>query len=322
MNRAAAELASAALLFLEVLTSAQRGKTVFPFAASERMNWHYVPRSRSGLAFKEMTPVQRQRARALLAAGLSQAGMLKAEAIMSLEAVLRDLEDGSIVRDPEKYYVTIFGEPGPAAPWGWRVEGHHVSVNITVVGDDAIAGAPLFFGTNPAEVRSGPKKGLRVLAGEEDLGRALVTSLDGELRKIAIISTQAPSEILTGADRRISRERPAGVAAERLPAGARKSLRRLIEEYCRRLRPEIADADLAEIERAGMEQVHFAWAGGLQKGDGHYYRVQGPTFLIEYDNTQNDANHVHAVWRKYDGDFGEDLLKAHYDRGDHRHDHR
>ncbi len=322
MTRAAADLAGAALMFLEVLTPAQREEAIQPFASAERMNWHYVPRSRAGLALKDMTPVQRDRARALLATGLSAEGLRKAAEIMRLEEILRELEDGSIVRDPDRYYVTIFGAPGSATPWGWRVEGHHLSVNVTVAGDDAIAGAPLFFGANPAEVRAGPKAGLRVLAGEEDLGRALVTSLDAGLRKVAIIATKAPSEILTGADRRIVRERPAGIAAGRLPPAQRSSLLRLVEEYCRRLRPDIADADLAEIDRAGTERIHFAWAGGLKKGEGHYYRIQGPTFLVEYDNTQNDANHVHAVWRKYDGDFGEDLLKAHYERGDHPHDHR
>jgi hypothetical protein len=308
------EMAEAANKFLASLDAAQKAKAAFDWKDDERLNWHYIPKERKGLTIKEMTPPQRKLAHALLAAGLSQHGYSTATNIMSLEPILAELEGPSrkFPRDPDLYHFFVFGKPEAKGTWGWRVEGHHVSANFTVVKGEFVAGTPSFFGANPAEVRQGPRKGLRVLAGEEDLGRRLVKSLTDDQRKAAVIETTAPKEILTEAKRRVQPLETAGVAAAKLNAEQRGLLMTLVKHYVERVRPDLAASDLKKIEQAGVEKIHFAWAGGLEKGEGHYYRVQGPTFLMEYDNTQNNNNHIHAVWRDFDGDFGEDLLRKHY----------
>jgi len=233
---------------------------------------------------------------------------------MHLESILRDLEGpGSrFNRDPDLYFVTIFGKPAATEAWGWRVEGHHLSVNFTIIKGTVVSGTPSFFGANPGEVQVGPRKGLRVLAEEEDLARAFVKSLDQAQRAIAIVNTTAPRDIITGAQRRVQPLAPPGLPASKLNQEQSNQLLELVKAYIYRHRPEIADLDLAKIQQAGLEKVHFAWAGGLERGEGHYYRVQGPSFLLEYDNTQNNNNHIHSVWRDFDNDFGEDLLRRHY----------
>jgi len=209
------------------------------------------------------------------------------------------------------YYVSIFGEPTPTGTWGWRVEGHHLSVNFTLNQGTVVGATPSFLGTNPGEVRSGPRAGLRVLAAEEDLARELVTSLNDEQRSLAVIDTKAPDDILTLAARKVEPLASAGLPLSRLDSKQKELAVRLAREYLGRLRGELADADFARIEKAGIDSIHFAWAGGLQRGARHYYRLQGPTFIFEYDNTQNDANHIHAVWREFQGDFGRDVLARH-----------
>ena len=228
------------------------------------------------------------------------------------------------VRDPELYFVNIFGNPetpGSKAPWGWRFEGHHLSLNFTIVGDKGVAGGPTFMGTNPAEVRSGPREGLRVLGEEEDLARKLVKSLDSNQRRNALYEMVAPKEILSLVIRKASPIKPAGVMMPDLNAEQKELLNSIIVLYAERLRPELAAEDLGKILKAGVDKIGFAWAGGLDRGEPHYYRIQGPTFLIEYDNTQNNANHVHSVWRDFEDDFGEDLLKRHYETADAEHGH-
>jgi hypothetical protein len=215
------------------------------------------------------------------------------------------------------YYVSVFGQPGPKATWGWRVEGHHLSANVTVVKGEYFAGTPSFLGSNPAEVRKGPRTGLRALASEEDRGRQLIQALDADQRKKAIFDATAPKEIFTEAKRRVKPLEPAGLAAAGMTPAQRDLLMALVREYVERLRPDLAALDLRKIEKAGVEKIHFAWAGGLEKGQGHYYRAQGPTFVLEYDNTQNDNNHIHAVWRDFESDFGDDLLKRHYEETPH-----
>jgi hypothetical protein len=266
------------------------------------------------LTIKEMTPEQRTLARALLASGLSQQGYSKATNIMTLEPILFELEGANrkFPRDPELYHFFVFGKPAAKDTWGWRVEGHHVSVNFTIVDGEFIAGTPSFFGANPAEVREGPRSGLRILAGEEDLGRQLVQSLNADQRKVAIFQATAPKEIITEARRKVEPLEAAGIAGAKLNQQQSDMLLKLIKEYVFRVRPDLAAEDLRKIEKAGVEKIHFAWAGGIERGEGHYYRVQGPTFLLEYDNTQNNNNHIHAVWRDFAGDFGEDLLLKHY----------
>jgi hypothetical protein len=313
------EMAAAANKFLESLQPEQRAKATFELKSDERLDWHFIPKVRKGLTLKDMTPPQRQLAHALLRSGLSAHGYAKTTNIISLEDILKVLEGarGTMVRDGELYYFSIFGKPEATGTWGWRVEGHHYSQNFTVVKGDLFSGTPSFMGTNPAEVRSGPRKGLRVLADEEDLGRALVKSLSDEQRKVAIYDTTAPKDIITAAKRKVTPLETAGIAAPKLNDAQRTQLQALIKTYVGRLRGDLADADFDKIQKKGWDKVYFAWAGGIEKGEPHYYRVQGPTFLIEYDNTQNDANHVHAVWRDFDNDFGEDLLRKHYQETPH-----
>jgi hypothetical protein len=314
----AEEMSEAASHFLAALSPEQKAKCTFELKSEERQNWHFIPRPRKGLPLKEMNPGQRHLAQALLATGLSQRGYMKAATIMSIEEILKELEQGKgPVRDPELYYVSIFGTPGDQDIWGWRVEGHHLSLNFTVAGGDSVSVTPSFLGSNPAEVRSGPRRGLRVLAEEEDLARQLVKSLKPEQLKVALYTNTAPNEIITGADRKAQLLSPAGLSGSQLNSTQTDLLWKLIKEYVYRYRPELADQDLKKIQEAGLDRISFAWAGSLEPGQAHYYRLQGPSFLMEYDNTQNNANHVHTVWRDRDTDFGEDLLRKHYDQDHH-----
>ena len=316
---AAEEMAVAAKKLLAALTPEQRAKAAFEFKSDARFDWHFIPKDRQGLALKEMSDAQRQLALELLASGLSRQGFIKATNIMSLEPVLADQEGASrrFPRDPLLYHVFIFGQPDGKGTWGWRFEGHHCSANFTIVKGEFFASTPSFFGSNPAEVRQGPRKGLRVLAGEEDLARQLVKSLTDEQRKSAVVSAKAPPDIFTEAKRKVQPLENSGVAAAQLDPSQRAALQTLIQHYVQRTRPELAEADLMKISKAGFDHILFAWLGGLEKGEGHYYRVQGPTFLLEYDNTQNNNNHVHAVWRDFQGDFGADILGKHYGHDSH-----
>ena len=310
---AAEEMAAAAGKFLDALSPELRAKASFDWKADERLNWHFIPKDRKGLTLKEMSPDQRKLAHALLLTGLSAHGYGKATNIMSLEPVLFEMEgtERKFPRDGVLYHFSVFGRPDAKGTWGWRVEGHHFSANFTIVKGEFISSTPSFLGSNPAEVRQGTRKGVRVLAAEEDIARELVKSLDAEQQKAAVIDTTAPKDILTVAKRAVTPLEAQGILAAKLTSAQRKTLTKLIREYVERVRPELAKEDLHRIEAAGMEKVQFAWAGGLEKGEGHYYRVQGPTFLLEYDNTQNNNNHIHAVWRDFNGDFGEDLLRKH-----------
>jgi len=310
---AAADMAKAANNLLATYTPEQKQVGVFELTDAERVNWHFIPRVRKGIPFKDLTTAQRPLAHALLSSGLSQRGYASAVTIMSLEQILLEQEQGKgPKRDPENYSVSIFGKPGSEQPWGWRVEGHHLSLNFTI-GEGKVVGTPSFFGTNPAEVKDGPRKGLRVLDQEEDLGRALVQSLNDDQKKTAILTGETPKEIITGNSRKAKLLTPEGVAADQLTAAQKQMLLGLISVYANRLRGEVAEADVQKIQAGGFEKVHFAWAGGTESGQLHYYRIQGPTFLIEYDDTQGNGNHIHTVWRDMSNDFGDDLLKKHYE---------
>jgi hypothetical protein len=309
---AVAAMASAATDFLASLDDAKRGKAAFPFESDQRENFRFTPQVRTGLPLKEMDEAQRAAAMKLLDAALSESGKLKTMQIITLEGVLLELEKRPEVRDPGKYYVSVFGKPGDAKGWGWKFEGHHVSLNYTVVDGKEVAVTPSFFATNPAEVREGAHKGLRVLKAEEDLARALVAVLLEGGKKEAVFSDKAPAEILTAENRKVAALEPVGVAAADMTAGQKKALFDLITEYTGRHRKELADADMAKIVKAGVGKVRFGWAGGTRPGEAWYYRIQGPTFLMEAANTQNNANHIHATWRDFDGDFGRDLLGEHY----------
>jgi hypothetical protein len=247
---------------------------------------------------------------ALVRSGLSAAGYRRAEDVIRLEGVLREIQ-GSF-RDPALYYFSVFGEPSLERPWGWRLEGHHLSLNYTVVDGSGVAHTPSFFGANPATVRSGPLTGLRALGPEEDLARELLKSLDPAQRKRAILADRAPADIVTGDEKRVDPLAPAGIRAAELTEAQRAILVRLLDEYLARMPEDVAAARRAAIVRDGIPDVAFAWAGGVEPGQGHYYRIQGASFVVEYDNTQNGANHVHTVWRDFHGDFGRDLLREHY----------
>lgn len=314
------EMAEAAQNFLASLDETQRKEAQFEFKTDERENFHFVPKDRKGLPLKAMKPEQTALAYTLLNSGLSTHGFAKAATIISLEQILHELEGGAQHRDPGRYFFSVFGKPGAKGVWGWRCEGHHCSVNFTIV-DGHFSATPNFFGANPGEVKEGARSGLRVLADEEDRGRALVASLDETQRKTAILADQAPSDIFTGAERKIDPLSPDGLAAAAMTEEQQKILRTLINTYIHRARAEIAEAEWKQIEEAGFGKIHFAWMGGVEKGQGHYYRVQGPTFLLEYDNTQNAANHPHTVWREFKGDFGRDILADHYKNADHDHGH-
>ena len=307
-----AGLAGAATAFLTSLDDEARAKARFAFDSEERFNWHFVPKPRAGIPLKAMSAPQRRAAMDLLRAGLSEKGFTKAEAIRELEVILAESERDPVRRDPDLYYVTIFGDPTADGTWGWRFEGHHVSLNWTFVRGRSIAPTPQFFGSNPDAVRSGLRKGTRVLAAEQDLARALLESLSELQRARAIISTTAPPDIFSGHQRKAETLDARGIAFSDLTAEQRGLLLAIIEEYAGAQPEAVAGARLARIREAGLYGIRFAWMGGLLRGEPHYYRLQGSTFLIEYDNTQNDANHVHAVWRDFDGDFGLDLLAEHY----------
>jgi hypothetical protein len=324
-ERSSSAMATAATRFVNALTPDQRQQASFAFNSDERLHWHFIPTEtfpRKGLLVQSMNESQRKLAHDLLKAGLSQRGYLTASSIMDLEAVLGALEasgrsveaqprNAPMVRDPERYFFSIFGTPSTKDTWGWRVEGHHVSLHFTVVNGTLVASTPSFFGSNPAEVREGPKKGLRILGPQEDAARALLQSLDASQRTKAILDAKAPNDILTVAKVDISPLSPTGLAAEAMTAPQRDLLMKLIDVYTGYMAPDIAADRQARLRKAGVEKIAFAWAGETEHGKKHYYRIQGPTFLVELDNTQNDGNHIHSVWRDFDGDFGRDLLREH-----------
>jgi hypothetical protein len=317
-DAARAAMAGAALAFLGALPAEARKRAVFALGDRERLNWHYVPRGREGVPFKAMPAPARAAAHELMKASLSAVGYGKAVNVIQLEEVLRQIETFGLSRDPETYAFTVFGNPG-AAPWGWRVEGHHLSLNFTLVPGQPVAVTPAFLGANPAEIPSGPKKGLRTLAAEHDLGRSLVGSLTDAQRQRTVIAAQSLGDIVTGPGRGDSLATPAGLPLADMTGEQRGLAARLIEEYARNMHSELAEQELRRMRDAGLERIHFAWAGALEAGKAHYYRLHGPTVLIEYDNTQNNANHIHSVWHDPRRDFGLDLLRAHYDRGHHHH---
>ena len=309
--------------FLSALSGEQKSAAQYDFDAKHRTLWHFVPDNnfqqvhgfaRPGLNYKGMTGEQRRLAEALLSTGLGNAGFLKAMTVMSLEEVLRVQEnDTAGRRDSDKYYFSIYGRPGLEGNWGWRVEGHHLSLHYTLRGGRLIAASPTFFGANPHRVLEGPRKGLRALAGEEDLARALVKSLTPKQRRKALVAAKAPRDILTSADTRARLEdEPPGLAASALDDGQFEMLLALVDEYAGNMPAQVAELRRKAIRDAPRERVFFAWAGGIEPGLGDYYRVQAPAFLIEYDNTQNKNNHSHTVWRDYEGDFGRDVLALHY----------
>lgn len=306
------DLAEAADAFLESLEEAKEKQVSFSFKDAERLNWHYTPMERKGLPLKAMNESQKNAAVALVNTVLSEKGAMKAAQVITAEALLGVMEKRPDFRDPEKYFVAIFGVPRDPEGWGMRFEGHHVSINVTILGE-AISVTPSFLGSNPAEIREGEHKGLRPLAAEEDLGRALAAALLEGGKKEVLFSEKAVEEILTREEPTVKPLETVGLAAKEMSKSQRDALLELIGEYTSRHREYVAAADMKKIREAGIDAIHFGWAGSLKRGEAFYYRVQGPTFVMECANTQNDANHIHAVWRDFDGDFGRDLLREHYE---------
>jgi hypothetical protein len=317
MRAAARDITDSVRAWLAGLDEAQRTAATFPFVTPERFNWSYLPGPRQGLPIGDMRPEQRAACAAVVASAMSERTAGEVGAIMSLETVLGELERGAgrqgwMRRDPDRYWFSIFGSPGQAAPWSLRIEGHHVSIHLAVAGDRVIGVTPSFLGANPALVPSGPLAGTRLLRGEEELARALLSELTSSERRAAVAGDVAPADILTGTDRlAVLRSVPVGIRHAALGTARQAALERLIRHYLSRLRSELEAVAWSRIVDAGLGDVTFAWAGPDAPGRGHYYAVRGPTFVIEYDNTQSGANHVHAVWRDLGNDWGDDMLAGH-----------
>lgn len=325
--------------FLASLAPDQRAKAQCDFADQERRTfWHYTPIPRDGLPIGEMDYItQRRKAYRLIATGLSRSGFVTASTIIGLETTLDMLEgwkEGSWKRDNGLYYVTIFGTPHATEPWGWKFEGHHISLNYTIIKGQIIAPTPTFFGANPAEAALSGVSALRPLSGVEDLARELVHALDEGQRASAILAPVAPRDILTMNQTQVAEEahprdqladidhavfeaaryttHPKGLTASAMNPAQREILQALVRDYINRMPDAVAEFETAKLEQFGPDGIHLAWAGGLERRQPHYYRLQSPWFLVEYDNTQNDANHIHSVWRDPGNDFGAHLLAHHY----------
>ena len=311
------EIVNAANQFINTLDNNQKAETLFPFDGEERYNFHFVPLARKGITFNEMTDQQKTLAIALMKTCLSSQAFQKTQEIMQLENVLKELENRAAddhYRDQGNYHITIFGIPAATTTWGWRFEGHHISFNFSVDKQKLTAGTPGFLGSNPGEVLTGPKKGKQVLKDETDMGFAMLQTLSvGQLKK-ALIDTVAPKDILTFDNRKALIDSPAGIRYTELNPAQQQAFLSLIDLYIHRFTKLFAEDRLKDIQKAGLENLRFAWAGYTQKeaGKGTYYRIQGPTIIIEYDNTQNNANHVHSVIRDLQHDFGGDELLEHY----------
>ena len=315
------EMAAAAAKWLERLSPELRSAAKFEFDGPQRRDWHFVPKERTGVSLREMDLEQRRAAHELVRTALSNRGYLKAVAIMSLEQVLREVESDrpnvETIRHPAKYWFAVYGAPGGSDPWGWRIEGHHLSLNFTIIPGQGVSVAPAFLGANPAEIRTGDMAGVRVLGQEEDLARGLLHALPPQQRSAALISETAPADVITAPGASLDLGDRVGVAHAAMKKPHRQKLRQLVRELAGCFRQQLARREMQAIEDAGWDGVHFAWAGGSEPGQGHYFRIHGPEFLIEYDNTQNDANHIHIVWHSLDNDFAADALQRHYETSPH-----
>lgn len=311
------EMADAARSYLGTLDGAAVDRGTWSFDDAARHDWHFVPREREGLPLKDMTDPQRVAAHGLLQSILSSQGYLKATGVMQLEGILGVIEGRPDRRDPEDYYVSVFGAPSLESPWGWRYEGHHLSLNFTSVPGRFPSVTPAFIGSNPHVVREGPSSGMKLLGAEESHARELLAVLsEAELGR-AVISDEAPSDIVTGNARRVELDGFEGLPVSEMSQGAQAAFMRLLGEYLLNVHSDVARLQMSRIQEAGLDRLHFAWAGGMADGEGHYFRIHGPTILIEYDNVQGGANHVHTVWRDPENDFGDDLLRRHYEEAEH-----
>jgi len=312
------DMVSVANHLISILDKDQKLKAVYPFETEERFNFHFVPKNdRKGISLNELNAAQKSAALLLLKACVSERGYQKANEIIQLETTLKAIEGrqpGDNYRDPGKYFFTIFGIPGSNTIWGWRLEGHHVAFNFSAQKGKLVASTPNFLGSNPAIVPEGPQKGKQILKDESDMGFDILHSFTKEQLQQAVISDKAPGEIFTSNNRTAMIENTQGIGYAEMNKQQQEKLLRLVNIYIHRYTKTFADNMLKEIQAAGLDKVHFAWLGAQQQGPGnaHYYRIHGPGFIIEYDNVQNNANHVHTVVRDLKHDFGGDVLLEHY----------
>lgn len=304
--------------FLETLSSAQKQAVLVPFSSEQRFQWAYVPLKRKGISWAEMNSDQRKAAERLLASALSKEGTVKVDGIRQLEMVLRKIENNNLNRDPEKYWFAIYGEPSSSQKWGWRYEGHHTSLTFAFDKGTTIASTPQFLGSNPGEVRTGAKAGTKILHKEQDLGYALLNSLSPHQREHAIISVEAPADVLTMNSIRAKIDHNGGTPASGFTKEQHKLLRSLLLAHSEIQVP--AERDRRVNKAMKDKGLRFVWMGSTKPGEPHYYRIQGDGFVVEYDNTQNNANHIHAVWRDFNEDFGGDSLTEHLEHS-HGHSH-
>lgn len=313
--QAAADMAAAAAAWLNSLSPEQRAKATYEYMDGERVFWYYPPLNRHGLALRDMDDEQRKRAYGIMESGLTPRAYKQASQIIDHETILGKLEKErgvvSFVRDPELYYFTVFGEPGGEDPWAWRVEGHHVSLHYSVWGDNVISTTPFFFGANPAEAPQGPQQGLRILGDRQDLAMELVNGLTSEQRRRAVIYPEAPYDILTYNSSRAVFPQEEGLPGSQMNGVQREMLMTIINEYVTTIREDVAQDKLNAIREQGLDDFYFAWGGGLENNTKHYYRIHGGNFIVEYDNRQNDANHIHSVLRDEENDFANDVLREH-----------
>ena len=314
--QAAGEMRAAAIALLGSLDASQKAAITFSYYDGERIFWYYPPLNRHGLTLRDMNDDQRQLAYALMATGLTDDSNRKAQLIIEHEAVLGPLEQErgrvTFVRDPLLYSWTIFGDPAnDGEPWGWRVEGHHVSLHYSVWADRVLSMTPFFFGANPAEVPKGPKQGLRILGDSQDIALELMDSLDAGQKTRATIYDEAPADIITFNASRASLPKEEGLPASAMSGVQREMLMALASEYVTRIRSDLAEEKLTALREGGLDKIHLAWGGPIDRTKPHYYRLHGGDFVVEYDNRQDGANHIHSVLRDVSNDFASDVMRDH-----------
>ncbi|WP_158970239.1 DUF3500 domain-containing protein [Paraglaciecola sp. L3A3] len=312
----ASQINNSAQEFVDSLSPMQKSTAIFKYSDEQRFDWKFVPAARKGIPLKQLNEQQKQQGLAILHLSLSKQGYQKATNIIGLEQVLF-LLSGKAFRDDELYYISIFGKPSQDAIWGWRFEGHHLSLNFTIKDGNLSAVTPNFWGANPAKVATGEKQGLRVLQKEEDLGRELINSLSAKQQTLAIISDKAYGDILTKNKSVVSPLENKGIFYQDLNSAQKQLMLKLISVYLDNMPENIALSRYQNIQKQSLNSLQFAWAGSTQVDNKHYYRIQGDTFLIEYDNVQQNGNHIHTVWRDFKGDFGRDILKEHHTSHQH-----